>query len=121
MSCVGGGNGGRVGAKKKRFNNKKRYEMKLIACLLAVLMIFSAFAPAATAGSGQGGVLGFFIGCCFGARSGAAYNDGKSLHWKEWALLIPIVNIVVEILNGVDTMNGMTSSDLASQYGSQYY
>ena len=85
------------------------------------MMAMAAFAPAAMAGSGQGGALGFFVGCCVGARSGAAYNEGKSLHWKEWGLLIPIANIVVEILNGVDTMNGMTSSDLASQYGAQYY
>lgn len=95
---------------------------KTMACILAAMMAMAAFAPAASArGSGEGGALGFIIGCCFGARSAAAYNDGKSLHWKEWALIIPLVNIVVEILNGVDGLNGMTASDLAAQYGSQYY
>jgi hypothetical protein len=95
---------------------------KIVACFLVVLMVFAAFAPVASArGQGEGGILGFIIGCCFGARSGAAYNDGKSLHWKEWALIIPVANIVVEILNGVDAMNGMNTADMAAQYGAQYY
>ena len=94
--------------------------MKFIACLMAVLMVFAAFAPV-TMAKGQGGPMGFVIGCCFGARSGAAYNDGKSLHWKEWGLIIPVAGFVIEILNGVDAMNGMTTADLAAQYGSQYY
>ncbi len=95
---------------------------KITACVLAAMMACAAFAPAASArGQGEGGLLGFLVGCCFGARSGAAYNDGKSLHWKEWGLIIPFANIIIEILNGVDAMNGMTTSDMAAQYGSQYY
>ncbi len=95
--------------------------MKLIASLLVVMMVMLALAPAVSAGSGQGGFMGFICGCCFGIRSGAAYNDGKSLHWREWALIIPIAGIVVAVMNGLDGMNGLGTADMAAQYGSSYY
>ena len=96
---------------------------KTMACILAVLMALMAFAPAASAaeGKGEGGVMGFVVGCCFGARSAAAYNDGKNLHWKEWGQLIPIFSIVVCVVNGVDGWNGLTTADMAAKYGAQYY
>ena len=95
--------------------------MKLIASLLVVLLVALSLAPAVSAASGQGGVMGFFVGCCFGIRSGAAYNDGKDLHWREWALLIPVVSLVVSIMNGLDGMNGLSSKDMAAQYGANFY
>lgn len=95
--------------------------MKLISVLMAMLLILLAVAPAVSAGDGPGGFMGFIRGCCFGIRSGAAYNDGKDLHWREWVLIIPFANIVVAIMNGVDGMNGMTTADLAQQYGASYY
>jgi hypothetical protein len=58
--------------------------MKIIASLLIALMVLLSIAPAVSAASGQGGFMGFLVGCCFGIRSGAAYNDGKDLHWREW-------------------------------------
>ena len=95
---------------------------KLVASLLVVLFVLIAFAPAAVAAnSDRGGFLGFIVGCCFGIRSGAAYNDGKDLHWREWALIIPIAGLVVAILNGLDGMNGLGSKDMAAQYGSNFY
>ncbi|MDR0993852.1 MAG: hypothetical protein LBN38_04720 [Verrucomicrobiota bacterium] len=94
--------------------------MKIVACLLACLFVLLAFAPAAMARE-SGGVVGFVIGCCFGIRSAAAYNEGKDLHWREWGLIIPLFNWVVSILNGVDGMDGVTSSDLAASYGASYY
>ena len=93
---------------------------KLIASLMVVLFMSMAVAPAASA-AGQGGAMGFIVGCCFGIRSGAAYNDGKDLHWREWALIIPLAGIVVAILNGVDGSNGLTASDMAKQYGANFY
>ena len=54
-------------------------------------------------------------------RSGAAYNDGKDLHWREWALLIPFVGWVVAILNGIDGANGVTTKELAAKFGATYY
>lgn len=96
--------------------------MKVIASLLVVLMVMLCLAPAAAAaGSGQGGFMGLLVGCCFGIRSGAAYNDGKDLHWREWGMIIPFVNLVVSIMNGLDGMNGLTTADMAAQYGANYY
>ena len=95
---------------------------KLVASLLVVLFVLIAFAPAAVAAnSDRGGFLGFIVGCCFGIRSGAAYNDGKDLHWREWALLIPFVGWVVGILNGIDGANGVTTKELAAKFGATYY
>ena len=69
--------------------------MKFVAIFLVVLMVCFSFAPAAVAAErNRGGFEGFLIGCCFGIRSGAAYNDGKDLHWREWIRLIPIADLV---------------------------
>ena len=94
---------------------------KLVASLLVVLFVLFAVAPAASAAGGEGGFMGFIAGCCFGVRSGAACNDGKDLHWREWALLIPFVGWVVAIMNGMDGMNGMTTKDMAAKFGAMYY
>jgi hypothetical protein len=69
----------------------------------------------------RGGVMGFIAGCCFGIRSGAAYNDGREIHWREWVMLIPFASIVFAIWNGVDGANGMQTSDYAKKYGASYY
>ena len=95
--------------------------MKLIASLLIALFVMLSVAPAVSAAQGQGGFMGFIVGCCFGIRSGAAYNDGKDLHWREWALLIPFVGWVVAILNGIDGANGVTTKELAAKFGATYY
>ena len=95
---------------------------KLIASFLVVLFVLIAFAPAAVAAnSDRGGFLGFIVGCCFGIRSGAAYNDGKDLHFREWCTIIPYVGFVFSIWNGIDSAQGKTLADLSSQYGSTYY
>ena len=95
---------------------------KMFACLMIVMLVLLAVAPAASAaGSGRGGFMGFIAGCCFGVRAGSAYNDGKEIHWREWCLLIPYVNIVFQIWNGIDSANGTTSGELAAKYGAIYY
>ena len=66
-------------------------------------------------------IAGFFVGCCFGVRNAAAWNDGKQLHWKDWGTIIPFAGWVVAIINGIDGMSGTTTADLASRCGSQYY
>jgi hypothetical protein len=71
--------------------------------------------------SGRGGFMGFIAGCCFGIRTGAAYNEGKDIHWREWVMFIPFVNIVFTIMNGIEGMQGVTTSELAQQYGSSFY
>ena len=95
--------------------------MKLIASLLIALFVMLSGAPAVSAAQGQGGFMGFIVGCCFGIRSGAAYNDGKDLHWREWVTIIPIAGLIVGILNGLDGMNGLTTKDMAAQYGANFY
>ena len=95
--------------------------MKFIASLMVVLFVLLSFAPAVSAAGDKGGFMGFIVGCCFGIRSGAAYNDGKDLHWREWALVIPIAGIVVAIMNGLDGMNGLTNKDMAAQFGASFY
>ena len=63
---------------------------KLIAGLMVGLMVLAVTAPAADAaakGAGRGGFVGFIAGCCFGIRSGSAFNDGKEIHFREWCRL----------------------------------
>ncbi len=93
---------------------------KLIAAVLAAAML--ATVPLASAAEAQrGGIMGFIAGCCFGIRAAGAYNDGKEIHWREWVMIVPLVNIVVSVWNGIDGMNGWTTRDFAAQYGSAYY
>lgn len=96
---------------------------KTMAVVLASLMLALAVAPAANAAKGknEGGLAGFVIGCCFGVRSAAAYNDGKDLHWREWITIIPIAGLFGSIYDAVDGMNGVDTKDLAERYGANYY
>jgi len=96
--------------------------MKIVASVLIVLFMLLAFAPAVSAvNPNRGGFMGFIAGCCFGIRAGAAYNDGKELHWREWCTIIPLVGLVVGIMNGFTCSSGTTTSELAKQYGAVYY
>jgi len=94
---------------------------KITASLLVALLLMTTIASAAPSGAGRGGFMGFIGGCCFGLRCGAAYNDGKDIHWREWLTIIPYAGIIFSIWNGVDGASGKTSSDFASQYGAMYY
>lgn len=95
---------------------------KTIAGFLIVLLVMLAVAPAASAAKeGRGGFMGFIAGCCFGIRAGAAYNDGKELHWREWCTLIPYAGIVFSIWNGASCASGDTTANLAAEYGAIYY
>ncbi len=94
--------------------------MKAIAIMMVVLMALLSIAPAAMAHE-TGGITAGIIGCFFGVRSATAFNDGKDLHWREWIRIIPFVNIVFAIWDGVDGANGRTTSSLATEYGSNYY
>ena len=96
--------------------------MKKITMMCAVLLMLGTSIPTTQAAeTRRGGFMGFIAGCCFGPRAGAAYNDGKSLHWKEWTQVIPVVGLIVGIMNGIEASNGMDSSDYAKQYGSIFY
>jgi hypothetical protein len=92
---------------------------RLVLGVGALLLAAAPFSHAAP--EGRGGVMGFIAGCCFGIRSGGAYNSGKEIHWREWGRLIPIANIVLAVWDGIDGANGMTTSDYAKKYGSAFY
>lgn len=94
---------------------------KTIACFMAVLVLALSAGSVSAANESRGGLMGFIAGCCFGIRAGGEYNSGKEIHWREWVMLIPYVNIVFAIWNGVDGANGMTTADYAKKYGSIFY
>jgi hypothetical protein len=91
----------------------------LVALVAATLIAGTVSTPAAN--PTRGGVMGFIAGCCFGVRAGAAYNDGKEIHWREWVMLVPIAGFVCSIWNGIDGNNGMQTKDYAAKYGAAYY
>lgn len=70
---------------------------------------------------GRGGIGGLLVGCCFGVRTAGAFNEGKDLHFREWALLIPYVGAVFAIWNGIEGAQGITTSELQQNYGALYY
>ena len=95
---------------------------KTLILLAAVMLSLNVFAQnTVTIQKGRGGAMGFISGCCFGIRSAGAYNDGKEIHWREWVLIVPVVGAVFAIINGVEGAQGITTADLAAQYGSTYY
>lgn len=94
---------------------------KIIICSLAALMLSLSVNTASAIDENRGGLMGFIAGCCFGIRAGAAYNDGKEIHWREWIMLVPVVNLVCSIWNGVDGANGVSTADYAQKYGSSFY
>ena len=70
---------------------------KPIASLMVGLLLLCAVGTSSALNENRGGLMGFIAGCCFGMRAGAAYNDGKEIHWREWVLIIPVANIVFAI------------------------
>jgi fructose-specific phosphotransferase system IIC component len=96
---------------------------KTICSLLAATTLMGSIASTvhAAPAAGRGGIGGFVIGCCFGLRSVSAWNEGKDLHFREWALIIPFVGTVIAIWNGIDGANGVTSKDLAAQYPGNFF
>lgn len=94
---------------------------KIAISFLALTLLLSSTTSVLAVNESRGGLMGFIAGCCFGIRAGAAYNDGKEIHWREWVMLIPYVNIVFAIWNGVDGANGTETKDYVKKYGSVFY
>jgi hypothetical protein len=91
---------------------------KLFACfLLAGLLVTTVGGTALAVNANRGGGMGFVAGCCFGIRAGAAYNDGKDIHWREWLTLTG----VGAVWNGIEAAKGMQTSDYVKAYGSAFY
>ena len=97
---------------------------KVVAGLLIVIVAMTCISatPAdAAEGKGRGGFMGFIAGCCFGPRAFGDYNAGKEIHWREWCRLIPYVNIVFMIWDGIDGASGVTTEQMAGKYGAAFY
>jgi len=94
---------------------------KLVAAVLVVVLLTGTVQTTMAVNTNRGGLMGFIAGCCFGIRAGGAYNDGKEIHWREWCRLIPYVNIVFGIWDGIDGANGMTTKDYTVKYGAVFY
>ncbi len=90
---------------------------KLLVLAGAVALLAMPVAQAREAGGLSGGL----VGCCFGIRSAAAWNEGKNLEMREWLRIIPIVGIVGAVWNCIDGWNGITTADLRKVAGEQYY
>ncbi len=87
--------------------------------LLALLLVAS---PAQTeAYEGRGGIGGLLVGCCFGVRTAGAFNEGKDLHFREWARIIPYVGAIFAIWDGIEGAQGVTTSQLRQTYGALFY
>lgn len=61
------------------------------------------------------------VGCCFGTRTADAYREGKSIHYREWIMLIPYANYIFHVWDGIDASRGKTRADLQKSYGTRYY
>ena len=97
---------------------------KWIVTGIAALMLAWSVAPAGaetTTAPGRGGVGGFFVGCCFGLRTVADWNEGKALHWRDWGPIIPYAGAVIALINGVDGAQGVTNEQLVERFGAVYY
>ena len=92
---------------------------KLIASLMVGLLLLCAAGTSSALNENRGGIMGFIAGCCFGMRAGAAYNDGKEIHWRECITLI--IPIIPPVWAGIDGANGMTTDEYVKKYGSTFF
>ena len=98
--------------------------MKKLFLGLCVALTLIALTPSLSQAKVErqpGGIPAFFIGCCWGIRVGAEWNEGADLHWREWCKLIPYANIVFAIWDGVDCYNGMTAHEWAEKNAANWY
>ena len=92
---------------------------KTLAILLAAALTTAAV-PSVHARE-AGGCIGGFVGCCFGMRTAADYNEGKDLSLRDWIRAIPFVSIVGAVWDTIDGYHGVTNGDLRAKWGETYY
>lgn len=96
--------------------------MKKLAIALVMSALFMSSSLTAEAQyDGRGGIGGLLVGCCFGVRTAGAFNEGKDLHFREWARIIPYVGAIFAIWDGIEGAQGMTTTKLRQSYGAQFY
>ncbi len=93
--------------------------MQKVIGMLAVIGLVSMMPLSSEAQ--PGGIGSALVGCCFGVRTAGAFNEGKQLHFRDWARLIPYAGVVFAVWDGVDGAQGMTSQQLQQTYGVTYY
>ncbi len=93
---------------------KKQMMMIVAGCMLAAWPMQSQAAE-------RGGVIGFFVGCCFGVRTAGQFNEGKDLHFRDWGRIIPYVGAVFAIWDAIEGAQNTTTTQLQAQYGGQYF
>jgi len=107
-----------------------RKRVASVVCVIALLFTMApSNAGAATSNREPGGILAFFVGCCWGLRCGTEWNEGRDLHWREWVPLafsiVPyiggIASAVFRIWDGVECAGGMTTRQFAEKYGANWY
>ena len=94
---------------------------KVLASVVVAMIMLSCVGTTRAVNDQRGGLMGFIAGCCFGIRAGMDYNDGKDIHWREWCRIVPFVDIVIVIWDGIDGANGTQRKDYIAQYGAAYY
>ena len=80
----------------------------IIAALAAATIAMAAPFVQAEAAPGRGGCVGGLVGCCFGIRTAAAWNEGKNINIREWLQLL----YVGYIWAGIEGYQGITTADL---------
>ncbi len=123
--------------------------MKKIAAFVAIATAMAVTTPATRAANPDaGGIKGFLVGCCFGMRTSADYNEngtggrdfltwfltgclggrtqmdyekGKSVYWREIARIVPYVGVIFQIWDGVEGAQGMTRSAYQQSLGASYF
>jgi hypothetical protein len=43
------------------------------------------------------------------------------MHWREWVRIVPFVNLVIAVWDGIECYQGMTSKEWADKYGANWY
>ena len=80
----------------------------IIAALAAATIAMAVPSVHAEAAPGRGGIVGGIVGCCFGIRTAAAWNEGKSINIREWLQFITVGYIWA----GIEGYQGITTADL---------
>lgn len=93
----------------------------LICCTVVLLLSLFPARASAKVDRYPGGATAFLVGCCWGIREGSEWNEGADMHWREWAMVVPVVNVVVGIWNGLDCYNGITAREWAEKNGANWY
>ena len=95
---------------------------KVVAAVCMALLIgVCALESEAKVNREAGGPAAFIVGCCWGIREGSEWNEGADMHWREWMRIVPFVNLVIGVWDGIECYQGMTAHQWANRYGANWY